>query len=226
MTQGTDIAVIDDMDFIREIERKDEEQIIALMGGANVTEYVYRFTDTKGRQIQGISFAGTREMAALRGNIRIGKPEVEERDDHWRVMTPATDILRNLTVWGGVHVPKQMKLRDGRFIPDDHAFEKAISKSQRNAIKNLLPVYAVNELLRRLTGEGSGKDAAPKPGAVQADGKFKQPIELLKAVQAHNPDLGWSNIYTALQVQRTSDIPDLYKAYLKICDEQGWEAKT
>lgn len=154
MTEDTSIAIYE---RIKEIDRNDEEQILALMGGEMVDEYVYSFKDGAGRTQEGLSWAGVREMAQLRGNIILGKPEIEEAADHIRVMVMATDMKTNVTVWAGCHQPKMIKPRNGDPYPDDFAFEKAISKAQRNAIKNLMPMTAVRGVIAALKNGNAGR---------------------------------------------------------------------
>ncbi len=141
---------------VREIDRRDDEQIIAHMSGELVTEYVYSFTDGGGRKQEGLSWAGVRELAQLRGNIVLDKPDVEDHDDFIRVMVRATDMERNVSVWGGTHQPKYITRRDKTRTPDDFAYEKAISKAQRNAIKNLMPVTVVRSVINQLQGRSNG----------------------------------------------------------------------
>ncbi len=156
---------------IRETDQRDEEQIIALLAGELVHEYVYEFKDGAGRTQRGLSWAGIREYSQYRGNFRIEKPEVEDLGDAFRVMVQATDLDRNVTLWAGTHQPKSIRLRDGRgVIADDFAYEKAISKAQRNVIKNLMPVTVVAKVIEEMTGgrplaggRGNGRPAMRKP---------------------------------------------------------------
>lgn len=158
---------------VEEIDRKDDDQIIAHMSGELVDEYVYSF-QMGNTTVRGLSWAGIREMAQERGNIHLEKPDVQETDDYIRVMVKATDLERNVSVWGGTHQPKMMKLRDGGSRPDDFAFEKAVSKGQRNAIKNLMPVTVVRDVINRLTGgapSGNGSRKAVSAPRGQQGGR-------------------------------------------------------
>jgi hypothetical protein len=148
---------------IEEIDRQDDDQIIAHLTGEVIDQYVYEFKDSAGRNIRGLSWAGTRELAQMRGNIVIGKPDVEEREDHWRVMVQATDLDRNVSVWGGTHQPKAMRLKAGGSMDDPYAFEKAVSKAQRNAIKNLIPAAVVDHAIKQLAGPTKPNRPQPKP---------------------------------------------------------------
>jgi len=162
---------------IAEIDRRDEQQMIAIMAGEFIDEYTYDFKDRGGRAQRGISYAGTREMAQMRGNIICGKPDIQDCDDHWRVMVQATDLVNNVSLWGGCHQPKRMKVNvrdnNGRITgevieqDDPFAFEKAIGKAQRNAIKNVMPHTAILKILDRLSSGNGGRS----PKDVKQKGK-------------------------------------------------------
>lgn len=164
---------------IREVDRMDEEQIMATLSGEDVSEYVYSFVDGRGRKQEGLSWAGVRELAQHRGNIIMEQPIVEELENEYRVMAKAVDLDRNIAVWGGTHQPKKMKLKSGQQVPDDFAFEKAIAKAQRNAVKNLLPMAVVKKVIAMLT-EGAPaakpqRNGAPAQGAIDAPKAKKAP---------------------------------------------------
>ncbi len=197
-------------EHIAEVDRMDDDQIIAIMGGDLVTEYVYSFKDGSGRKQEGLSWAGIREMAQLRGNIRLGKPDIEDHPDYIRAMVEATDLKSNVTVWGGCHQPKMVKPKEGEPYPDDFAYEKAISKAQRNAIKNLMPMGAVKAIISQLKG-GGGNGQRPhgqQQGHVadlSLDREFKSKGDLLTAA---NADMGISR-ETALEVWKIESVVDV-----------------
>ena len=157
---------------IREMDQRDDEQIISLLAGELVHEYVYEFKDSSNRTQRGLSWAGIREYAQYRGNFRIEKPEVEDLGDAYRVMVQATDLDRNVTLWAGTHQPKSIRRRDGKGVmADDFAYEKAISKAQRNVIKNLMPMTVVAKVIEEMAGNrplaqerSNGRPAVRKPG--------------------------------------------------------------
>lgn len=142
MTQDSDTQALI-LARVREVERKDEEQIIAEIAGEAVKEYVYQFP-MDGKTVTGLSWAGYKELAFRRGNIQIGRPIVEDGGDHWRCLIEATDLERNVTFWAGTHQPKSRRINNRedtgyKLVTDDFAIEKAISKAQRNVLKNLIP---------------------------------------------------------------------------------------
>jgi len=155
---------------IHDIEQKDENQVMAELAGETIEEYVYEImvkdpkTKQKVRKVK-LSWVGTREVARNRGNIVLDTPDVVENDESWRIVVRATDLLRNFTVFGGCHQLKQMKVNDygeapGEIIgshlePDDYAFQKGLSKSQRNALSLCIPgEYAARMIDRYLRASG------------------------------------------------------------------------
>jgi len=154
---------------IHEIEQKDENQVMAELAGETVEEYVYELwvkdykTKTKVRKVK-LSWVGTREVARNRGNIVLDAPDVTETDESWRIIFRATDLLRNFTVFGGCHQPKMMKVNEvdgngeitgSHYDRDDYAFQKGLSKSQRNALNLCIPgEYAARMIDRFLRASG------------------------------------------------------------------------
>lgn len=155
---------------IHDIEQKDENQVMAELAGDTVQEYIYEIfttdpkTKQKTRKVK-LSWVGTREVARNRGNIVLDTPDVTETDDSWRIVVRATDLLRNFTVFGGCHQPKKMKVNEVdeksgeitgfRYEPDAYAFQKGLSKCQRNALNLCIPgEYAARMVDRYLHAAG------------------------------------------------------------------------
>ena len=156
--EGTALARVEDID------RRDESQIMRHMSGEMVTEYVYKFKDGRGRTQKGLSWAGTRELASLLGSIEVeSNPEIELRDEgdgkgaYWRVVCRATDRRRGLTVLGGTHEHVTKPRKGGGTYEDQNAFQVALSKAQRNAIKNLVPVSIVHTLIEDMERLAEGR---------------------------------------------------------------------
>lgn len=139
---------------IREVEEKDESQILAELAGETIGEYIYE-TEVKDpkakkkvRKVK-LSWAGVKEVARSRGNIVLSEPIITDTDDALRVVIKATDLTRNFTVFGGCHQPRLQKVnifdRDTgeitgeKYDPDPYYFQKALSKAQRNALNLCIP---------------------------------------------------------------------------------------
>jgi len=154
---------------IHDIEQKDESQVIAELAGETIEEYVYEIwrknpqTKHRERKVK-LSWVGTREVARSRGNIILDPPIITETDDAIRFVVRATDLLRNFTVFGGCHQLKKMKINEtdpnGEIVgfhyeEDDFAFQKGLSKSQRNALTLCIPgEYAARMIDRFLQAAG------------------------------------------------------------------------
>lgn len=199
---------------IHEIEQKDENQVMAELAGDTVQEYIYELSVTDPKTKQKVrkvklSWVGTREVARNRGNIVLDTPDVTEADDSWRIVVRATDLLRNFTVFGGCHQPKMMKVIDAdrssgevknyRLEADDYAFQKGLSKSQRNALNLCIPgEYAARMIDRYLQAAGK------KPLLVQntKTGTAKSQKQTPQRVGPARPDIKpreeWDKITEAM----------------------------
>lgn len=212
---------------VREVERKDEEQIILELSGEVVKEFIYEFP-MEGKVVRGLSWAGFKELAFRRGNIQIGRPIIEDGGDHWRCLVEATDLERNVTFWAGTHQRKFRRINDRdtkgyHEVPDDFAVEKAISKAQRNVLKNLIPqsiqdaaIEAVVKGIAIPGGKGTrGREIAqPRRTSLPAAPKNetpKTPGELWNAGLA----MGYKNradMMVALNIRNDSEVGDLAEA--------------
>ena len=90
--------------------------------------------------------------------------EYEEREHSWLAIAKATDTVTGSSRYGAYEQTKAMGNRS-----DPHAFTKAIHKAQRNAIKQLLPVHVIRDVLnyylKRQAAPAESKtasDAAPQ----------------------------------------------------------------
>jgi len=163
---------------IRVSEEDEDRALMEILGGELVNKYVYSFPQG-GTTILGLSFAGYREWASWRGNFKMDKPEVEDLGDEFRVMVQVHDLERNVSIWAGTHQPKMQTFRDRnrKPEPDPYAYEKAISKAQRNALKNLMPVTMVEAAIAKFT-------------ALPAGGSQQGPQRAIKGSQPNNRSKG------------------------------------
>ena len=96
-----------------------DQSIVELMTGQAIQDYVYSFKQG-GKVVEGLTIAGINEAANRRGGIQVKEIDYKETDEQ----------------------PKKIGDR-----PDPFAFTKAIYKAQRNAIKQLIPVPVIREVL-------------------------------------------------------------------------------
>lgn len=146
---------------IREIEQRDEGQILAELAGETISEFVYetevwdwttqpdgKRKKQKVRKVK-LSWVGTRETARAKGNIVASDPVVTDLDDAIRIVVKFTDLANNFSVFGGCHQPKKMKINDYdknsgeitgfHYEEDPFCFQKGLSKAQRNGLTACIP---------------------------------------------------------------------------------------
>ena len=133
------------------LEKVDDQAIIQMMTGQAIKDYVYSFKQG-GKVVEGLTLAGINEAANRRGGIEVDTIEYTEREQSWLAIVKATDSITGSSRYGACEQPKNAGSR-----PDTFAFTKAIHKAQRNAIKQLLPVPVLKEVLNYyLHGKSSG----------------------------------------------------------------------
>ena len=151
------------------VDKVDDQAIIELMTGQTIQDYVYSFKQG-GRTVEGLTLAGINEAANRRGGIQVEEMEYEELDNSWIATVKAVDTITGSSRWGAYEQPK---MSGGR--PDPFAFTKAIHKAQRNAIKQLIPVPVIREVLNfylhRKAGSGNSR---PQQQIPQAGGNIAQ----------------------------------------------------
>ncbi|MCY3743370.1 MAG: hypothetical protein OXH00_20340 [Candidatus Poribacteria bacterium] len=151
------------------VDQVDDQAIIELMTGQTIQDYVYSFKQG-GRTVEGLTLAGINEAANRRGGIQVEEVKYEEQENSWIATAKAVDTITGSSRYGAYEQPK---MSGGR--PDPFAFTKAIHKAQRNAIKQLIPVPVIREVLNfylhRKAGTGN---SAPQHQIPQAAGNIAQ----------------------------------------------------
>lgn len=167
MPNGIDLLMLKQ---IAEVEKKDEDQVLAELAGEQLEEMIYtievydRRLKRKVTKVK-LSWAGTKEVARSRGNIVLSDPVVTDMDDRIRFMVKATDLTRNFTIFGGCQQLHTMKVNDldsatgaviGHHYEDDpFCFQKGLSKCQRNALVLCIPAdYTAKCISRFLKATG------------------------------------------------------------------------
>ena len=151
------------------VDQVDDQAIVELMTGQTIQDYVYSFKQG-GRTVEGLTLAGINEAANRRGGIQVEEVKYEELDNSWIATAKAVDTITGSSRYGAYEQPKMNGSR-----PDPFAFTKAIHKAQRNAIKQLLPVPVIREVLNfylhRKAGTGN---SAPQQQIPQGGGNIAQ----------------------------------------------------
>ena len=149
------------------VDQVDDQAIIELMTGQTIQDYVYSFKQG-GRTVEGLTLAGINEAANRRGGIQIEEVNYEEREHSWIATAKAVDTITGSSRFGAYEQPKMAGNR-----PDPFAFTKAIHKAQRNAIKQLIPVPVIREVLNFYLHRKTNSDnAAPQQQERQGGGNI------------------------------------------------------
>ena len=166
-------------------ERRDEEQIVATLQGRVTEEFLYEFCRrhkwhngvrppecTCKDLVVGISWFGIQEASRVYGGIQVPVEKAKARDTAEEVefMVEAIDTQTNSSRIGVASQPKMMTTRQG-VLRDSFAVQKALSKAQRNAIKQLLPQTMLKEWIQKHRSGGNGKAHAPQAAQPGASGQ-------------------------------------------------------
>ncbi len=151
-------------EIFTDLDRLDDDQIVAELKGGVIEEYVYQFP-VGGQQIVGLSWVGAREAARHYRGIHAGEPKIAQDDESFTIMVQMTDTMRDLSLWGAATVPKKMKTKNGEVV-DGFAFNKALSKAQRNALVAVLPTAVIVKTIQAFLDAKKGVRQVSKPAAV------------------------------------------------------------
>ena len=136
------------------LDQVDDQAIVEMMTGQSIQDYVYSFKQG-GKTVEGLTLAGINEAANRRGGIQVDDIQYEDREHSWLATAKATDTVTGSSRYGAYEQPKRMGNRE-----DPHAFTKAIHKAQRNAVKQLLPVTVIKEVLNFYLHRQAGGETA------------------------------------------------------------------
>ena len=148
---------VNDPSIYQIMERRDEEQIIASLQGNYLDTFVYSMQNKAGKTIEALSWVGIQEAARAYGGIQcsIDKMKVEETKEQFTVDIEAFDSRTNSSAIGSSSQKKNMITMKG-IIKDEFARQKAVSKAQRNAKKQLLPQKLLLEWINKYRDEKKG----------------------------------------------------------------------
>ena len=149
------------------VDQVDDQAIVELMTGQTIQDYVYSFKQG-GRVVEGLTLAGINEAANRRGGIQVEEVKYEELDHSWIATAKAVDTITGSSRYGAYEQPKMNGSR-----PDPFAFTKAIHKAQRNAIKQLIPVPVIRDVLNfYLHRKAEGGNPKQQPQTPQSGGNI------------------------------------------------------
>ncbi|MDV2496636.1 MAG: hypothetical protein RX316_10590 [bacterium] len=125
-------------DVYQLMDQRDEAQIVATLEGMYLDEFVYEM-NSGGRPIVGLSWIGIQEASRAYGGIQCRILEEQETETHVVVTVEAKDIKTGSVRVGRSRQALMRRLPSGQLQIDSFADVKAVSKAQRNAIRQLLP---------------------------------------------------------------------------------------
>jgi hypothetical protein len=132
----------------QEMERRDENQILAEMRGELLEDLVYS-VDIQGKRVTSLRYAGVKEGIRRRGNVEILEVRTEETPEEIRALVKVRDHDNRIDVLGASSAEKSKPF----------AYVLAVNKAERNAFAKLIPAkwYAVliDEYLQRRKGKGT-----------------------------------------------------------------------
>lgn len=140
-----------EVEIVKELERRDENQILASMKGEVVKEWVYQIMSQGGKPISQLSYAGIKEAIRRRGNIA-WKPcphcnkmvHTEETEKEIRATVYAHDYQTNSEFLGAAEADKTKPF----------AYRLAVNKAERNALRKFLPEKAIALLIQEYLVKG------------------------------------------------------------------------
>merc|ERR1712000_346911 len=186
---GKEIAPLSEFEVLEQV---DDQAIVQMMTGQAIKDYVYSFKQG-GKVVEGLTLAGINEAANRRGGIEV-------------------DTITGSSRYGACEQPKNMGSR-----LDPHAFTKAIHKAQRNAIKQLLPVPVIKEVLNyylhrqhETTPLASGPTKEEKLGNAQK-ATFALASKLKDKMEQQNIDQAsfWQYVRARYAVESRNEMSDM-----------------
>lgn len=151
VTSYTAPVASDNYEMVEAIERLDEQQIIESMKGRVIDKLFYELpiTDPRtGEKVIALSWAGVKFFTLQLKHITVEKVELTETETTHRAIAWALDKARDVRIMGAAEQSKMMTQRDGTRKTDEFALAKVVSKSQRNALRGLIPETMVSEAYR------------------------------------------------------------------------------
>ena len=145
-------AIVPRSEDFREMDARDEEQMLLALKGTFLKEFVYKFP-MGNRTVTGISWSGIKEIAYRVQGIDTEIESQTETDETFTFIVKATNKNIDSSRLGVGVQPKLMK-RGSQEVPDPFAIQKALSKAQRNAIRGVIPEATIKQYIEMFTGEG------------------------------------------------------------------------
>jgi hypothetical protein len=159
----------DPQDVYQLMDQRDEAQIVAALEGRYLDDFVYE-VDSGGDKVVGLSWIGIQEASRAYGGIQCRILEERETKTHVIVTVEAKDMKTGSARVGRSRQALLRRLPSGKLQMDPFGDVKAISKAQRNAIRQLLPQVLMKQWIDRYRSRDN-----EKPENKQSDNQATTP---------------------------------------------------
>lgn len=166
----TDIVPAVSAEMFLLMEKRDEAAITAYMSGLDPLKFVYQFKDKEtGKVTTGMSWRGTLEASRIYEGL--DSSEIirwVEDEKGLEVAVAAVDRKTHSKRLGVGYQEKMMRLKSGGVMADPFYRQKALSKAQRNALRELLPQeFLIDFMEKYLRAKGLGLQDEKRPEEAQ-----------------------------------------------------------
>jgi hypothetical protein len=135
----------------QEMERRDENQILAELRGDLIEEFVYSI-NVQGRTVTNLSYAGVKEAIRRKGHVEILDFHVEQDEKEYKAVVRVRDHDAQIDVLGASTAEREKPF----------AWTLAINKSERNAFMKLLPAKWIASTITEYLGRNKPQPAGTK----------------------------------------------------------------
>jgi hypothetical protein len=149
------------------MDQRDEAQIVAALEGRYLDDFVYE-VDSGGDKVVGLSWIGIQEASRAYGGIQCRILEERETKTHVIVTVEAKDMKTGSARVGRSRQALLRQLPSGKLQMDPFTDVKAISKAQRNAIRQLLPQVLMKQWIDRYRSKDKSMSSWPLSNSSRA----------------------------------------------------------
>jgi len=157
---------------LRVLEDRDEAAMVAELEG-RVSDKMFNEINVRGQLQVSLSWPGVKQLTLGQGHTTIEQVQLSETPEKYRAICWALDKQRDVRVCGAAEQSKWMTLKDGTKVPDEFSLPKVVSKSQRNALRGLIPESLIVEAFK--LWKNRDKTSQQAPASTPSKSAAKQP---------------------------------------------------
>jgi len=170
-TERKDVPV----QVFQQMDRLDENQILAEMRGELIEEFVYSI-QLGGKEVTNLSYAGVKEAIRRRGQVEQLEVRGFEDEKEYHALVRLRDLTSRVDVLGAASAEKNKPF----------AYVLAFNKAERNAFAKLIPAKLIaaliHEYTERMKPKPVGQKSVPE-SSVAKEGVKAQPESPPRSVQ-------------------------------------------